>query len=402
MSTEAPATPVAAPHQDTSVTDWMGGLGKLEAPGTEPAKPNEEQVDHEGAEQAIPPVKPAANTKPAEAGTKPTDKLEQPVAKKDDAPPEDLPADKWPRTAQEWKKFIAARDKGYQERDEKHASAVKELESVRKEIEQVKKAGPSPELDSLKKERDELSERLRIADVTSHPKFKAYFENKTNAQIELAKRVVGTLNADRIVELLKAPDSTLRDRQIEELSAELSPLVQSRLGAIINQLADIDNEKQSEISKARESYDSIQAEKTNAAKQSQAQYEQDFEALVKEAQKGPLFQTKEGDEAWNAGVKSRLDTARTLLFGNPGSDVVMKAAMAAVSLPAVIQGYQNLQSENEKLQAQIKELSSAQPKVQNQEAPKTGSTLTAPKVAIGNDPMQAAKDFMKYLHAPTD
>src|SRR6185436_674496 len=147
-----------------------------------------------------------------------------------------------------------------------------ELAKIKEEIELLKKSGPSPELDALRKERDELSDRLRVVAVEQHPKFKQYFENKTNEQLELAKEIVGNGKSDEIVSLLKQPDSQWRRQRIEELTVEMSPLQQSQLAGVMLNLSTINRERQGALAGAKETYEKmVKDQQDNAAKQATEQ-----------------------------------------------------------------------------------------------------------------------------------
>lgn len=390
----APA-PAKQPYQDTSVPDWMTMIkGELDiAPVTTPPTPTPE------------PPKPAPE--------KPSDKPSEPAVTapkepvKPDAPKPEEPEKRWPRTAVEWDNYKKADkerlDNIARERDEIKA----ERDRVKQEIESLKKQGPSPELDALKKERDELSDRLRLVSVENHPKFKSYFENKTNAQLELAKRIAGNGKGDRIVELLKAPESPIRDQELEQALADLTTVQQSRIASVLNNLAEIESERHSEIAKARDSYERIQSEQQEAHKANQSKVQKTFTDIVQsftDKEKGnPAYQKRDGDEAWNSSVEQRLEQAKTLLFGDAGQDRVMKAALDAVAYPVALAQLKEVVSENARLQAQIKELTAAQPKVEGAQTTLTGGTPPTPKPkGYDSDPMQAAVNWMKQIHAPQE
>ncbi len=399
----APPAPKQPAYVDTSIPDWMTVIkGDLDIPNRPPAQPltdpPEPKPDKPDAAPDPIPTVPAGNP----TGTPPVKEPEKQVVKE----PESV-EDKWPRTAVEWdkrKKDQQARlDAATKERDEIKA----ERDRVKTEIETLRKQGPSPELDKLKAERDQLSDQLRLVSVENHPKFKSYFENKTNAQLEMAKRIAGSEKGERIVQLLKAPEGPLRDQELENALADLNTVQQSRIASVLNNLADIDAEKQGEIAKARDSYQKIQSDQSETEKQAQARTQQSFNDIISsytDKDKGsPAFQKRDGDEAWNAGVDQRLGMAKELLFGNPGQEAVMKAAMAAASVPAILEHAKAITAENARLQAQIKELTAAQPKVT--EAPKAAGS-SAPKQPTRNDPtadpMQAAANWMKQIHAPVE
>lgn len=390
--TTEPAAPKLGFKPDTSIQDWMGGLPAIDPP-TEPS-PEPGPTDPTPHEPEPAPVAPESQ---------PTAPQKPVVAKVEAAKPaaqSAKPQDEWPRNKQNWEKFVAERDKGYQEREGRITAAQKERDDLQKQIEELRRSGPSPELDKITKERDELSERLRISDITNHPRFVQHFQNKIDGQISLAKGIVGTDKADKIASLLQSPAGALRDQQIEELVADLSPVSQSRIGSVINQLAQIDAERAGEIARAKENHATMLAEQESAGKAALARAEQQFSDMISKVQKDNfIFQTKDGDEAWNTEVKNRIEAARTLMFGNPGQETMMQAALAAVALPALIKHGQSVLAENEKLKKQVAELSAAQPKVEQQKP----STSAGQKVQIkfgSSDPMKAVGEWHKLMTQP--
>jgi hypothetical protein len=309
---------------------------------------------------------------------------------------------KWPRNAKDWEAYKKA-DKERLESVQRERDEIKaERDRVKSEIEQLKKSGPSPELESLKKEKAELDEQLRLVAVQNHPKFKAYFDNKVGAQLELAKRIVGTEREKQIVDLLSAPDGPLRDKQLEELSETLNSLQQGRLAGVINNITQIQAERESEIAKARENYDQLQKQQQESTLKQQQDFQRLFDSTIKLATDpkdgNPAFQKREGDDAWNTDVDQRLETAKTLLFGNPKPEVITKAALAAVAYPAVLKQLQSTIQENESLKGQLKELQTAAPKLQtgkSSETTTTGTRQTPVSKPGHTDPMSAVGNWMK-------
>lgn len=317
------------------------------------------------------------------------------------APEEDEEGDdKWPRTAKDWKTYKQqSREKIQSERKEKEQLKT-ERDQIKAEIEQLKKSGPSPELEQLKKEKAELDERLRLVAVERHPKFEAYFNNKTTAQLELAKKIVGSDKGEQIASLLKAPDGPIKEKELNDLIDTLSPLQQSRLGSVMNALTEIQSEKESEIAKSRENYDTIQKKEKEQAESNQKQFLSTFDTIIKQATDpkdgNPVFQKREGDEAWNSEVDKRIDMARNFIANNHPPDTIAKAALAAVAYPAILKTCQSQAEEIASLKTQIKGLQSATPKVESTKATETGPVVE--KLKPGHtDPHSAIDTWMKGM-----
>jgi hypothetical protein len=378
---DQPAAPVT---RESAIKNWTQNF-------------NNDMIDQPAVREIV-----EAEPKPGDVPPepKPTPPPAQPAAAKPTEPKSD-DTDKWPRTAQDWKKFTKARDEQYAAKD----AAIKKLESdLQAERERVAKAIPaseSPEFDALRKERDLYSEQLKVVSVENHPKFKAHFENRTNAQIELAKRIVGTEKAERLTTLLKLGDSDYKTSQIENLISDLSPMNQSRIAGVVNALDEIANERQSEISKARENYDKMTAEQqaqANNRKQGIEKMFSDRIALAQDKEKGFfLFQPREGDEAWNKSVTDRIESAKSLLFGSPKPDRLMQAALDAAAYPELLKSMLAADEEIEKLRTQVKELSGASPQITGGRTANGSEAAPSVQHKVGTRPMDAVSNWSKAL-----
>jgi hypothetical protein len=391
-----------------AVDSWMSALkeGAAETspggsvPATEPAPADPPIVTAPAAEPATPATKPAA-TAPTQPAAEPADKGGEP--------------DKWPRSAQDWQKFIKVRDENYAKRD----TRIKELEAKLSEADKALKGLPTDPatFETLKQERErfateakDLSERLRLAAIESHPKFKAYYDGKVTAQVELAKRVVGATKADAIAEALKLPDGAWKTARLEELSTDLSPVQASRLGGVLNAIEEIEAERRSEVARAKGDFETAQAkaaaESTAARERTTAEAHALFESMVKQAGDAKdgiaLFQLKDGDEAWNKAVKERVDGARATLFGGtngsakPAPDNLIRKALLAEAFPALLENYNALLTASEALKAQVEKLTKATPTVEARTATGGPGRETTPS-KVGSRPMDVAREWITGL-----
>lgn len=392
MSTEAPT---AAVNPAKAMEGFIGNLqqaGMGEAAAAAAEKPATD-IAPTPAPTPTPPPEKAPEIKPPEIKPVPTT-----------VPPPENEEDKWPRSAKDWDAFKAKRKEREQQLSKERDEIKADRDRINGEIEKLKKSGPSPELDDLKKERDALSEQLRIVSVENHPKFKAYFENKTNAQIELAKRIVGAEKADKVSELLSLPDGAYKDAQVETFLAGLSGMQQSRFGSVLNSLSEIQSERHSEISRARENYEKMQNEQKQKADAQVQQYQKLFEDSIKQAQDtangNPVYQTKAGDDVWNEGVNKRIEATKALLFGQTKPEQLVRAAMDAVAVPELLRQSAAQADTIKKLEAQVAELSKANPTVQGKqgEAGTDGSPVPI-KLKPGTSPQEAVGSFIKGLQA---
>ncbi len=382
----------------SAVNSWMEGL-KEGALASAPTDTQSNTTPSKEVEPAPPaPTSAAPEPKSSDAPTNPPEKSTE------------TEADRWPRSAKDWSKFIAVRDENYKKRD----SRIKELESKLTETEKALKALPTDPaaFETIKSERErfeaeskDLSERLRLAAIESHPKFKAYYDGKVNAQVDIARRVVGPEKADAIAEALRMADGAWKSARLEELSMDLSAMQASRLGSVLNAIEEIDTERKGEVARAKTDFETAQAKASAAAnaarEQSAAKANARFDAIVKQAadpQEGiPLFQTRDGDESWNKAVQARIDGARQTLFGTNGNaDTLIRKAIAAEAFPALLESYNTLLAQTNALKEQVAKLSSASPTIESRPAASGGQGAREP-LKPGSRPMEVAADWMRGL-----
>lgn len=368
-------TPTELANPNIGMDNFITGL--REAGMQEAVEAVKEPEKTKADETAIAPAEPAQKKEATPAPVKPAEPAKE--APKETPKPVESEEDKWPRSAKDWEARKAAEKKRLDAKEAELASLRAESAAVKAEIEQLKKQGPSPELEALKKEKAELDEQLKLIGVERHPKFKAYFENKIGAQIELAKRIVGGEKAEQVAALLKAPDGPLKDLQLEEMFETMTPLQQGRLADVVNSLSNIESERLTEIQKAQSNYETIQKQNQEAQEKQRRDFESLFESTVKSYSSNPAFQKREGDVSWNTEVDKRIETARGIVFGNQNPDTVFKAAMDAVAYPAVLRQLSETLKTVESLQAQVNELSSATPRVDGGKSAEAPTTTKAPE-----------------------
>lgn len=407
MATQAPEKPgVTLPEtKPGNLSGWMAGLqeGYQNNPTTEQLPDNVKMPDE---------MKPAPEKKeepPPVPATKPEEK--KPDAKKVEISEkerteirESIKEGKWPRSSDQWEKYkaVAREDADHlaKERDEWKTKAAE----FEKKLTTTDPAKPTPEFEAIKKERDELDATLRKVAVAEHPKFKQYYDGKESAQVELAKRIVSPELSDKIATILKMPDSQYRDAQLEEAITDLTPIQQSRLGGVMNSIAELRAERASEIERAREGMSALQEQ---TKKQSEAQREQLDKlfstqvSALQDAKNGhPLYQTKQGDDKWNSDVAARIESAKTILTGRNEPALAINHALHAAAYPALLQETLSLTKENNALKAQIEQLTKSSPKLESERTTETngeGGENGKVEHKSGSRPMEAAAAWVKSL-----
>lgn len=302
---------------------------KPAAPAPTPAPPAQPRP-------AIPPIKPPTAPKPA-APTAP-----------DDIPP--VPDSiKSTKAAEHWAQIHS------------EAKTLRaQVAAQEKIIEARSKA--TPEVETLKTQLHEMSERLRIADVERHPQFQQYFGSRTASAIATARSAAGVDKAEEVARILQMPESDFRTEKIEAVLAELPISRQTRILSALSELDRVNVERNEAIDRAKRDGSAVDQQRQQEQQAQAAKVTQVFEATLKEAMENmPAFQERDGDDAWNAQVRQNIATARHIFGGNLSVEDRARAIIWAASAPAGWDSAAALSEEVAALKAENAALRSATP-----------------------------------------
>lgn len=347
------------------------------------------------------------------------------AAKPDDAvKPEPGAAedDKWPRSNKDWEKLKTARKEEREKLQAEVKARAAEVEDLRtkiKEFETKATLTPEditkhPEVERLTKLVDEMSNRIRVLDVTQEPRFEAYFKGQIDEQMSVAKEILGEEKAKQFEELSSIPNhpaiAAWKKEQMENFMADLTPMEAATIANVNIDLAKIDRARKSEIAKNQVHVEALKAKQKDQQTASMAAKEKVFTDTV--ASLGDdkvgiaVFQKKSGDDAWNKGVDARVAEAKRILFGGQGvkGQDLAKAALHAAAYPFILESYAADKAEWEgkisKLEAQVKAMTAAQPSTSRGTA--TGAaSVDSPagnRGKVGDthlDPSSAVAEWMK-------
>jgi hypothetical protein len=275
----------------------------------------------------------------------------------DAAKPAMAPESKPPAKAAQWKEV-----------NEERARLKAENEALKAEKDKWKQwETQSKEYDTVKRHNAELLERMQTIAVEKDPRFESYFKQKTDTAIALAKQAVGDSHSERVSKLLQLPDSDWRTEQLETVMSELGPTRQSRLGAAIVEMDRINLERSTAISKSKENWEAMQKADRDRVQGQKQEFERTFQDTLQkwsDPKKGlALFQNKDGDEAHNAEVAQRVETARNILNLNLSADQLSKAALWSAAAPGLLKNQMALAQENKALKAELESLKAGGPEL---------------------------------------
>jgi hypothetical protein len=293
--------------------------------------------------------------------------------------------EKWPRSSNDWETFKTRRaeerakaKKEIESRDTQIAELQTQLKTVQETSGQTGKDNPEAkaEIERLTAQVNELSEAIRITDVTHHPKWKAYFGEKEKEQTDLANDILGAEKGKKFSEIVGIPDhipalAEYKKAQMEEFLGDLTNYEQAAIANVTAELMRINRQKQVEIKKNEEHVAKLRSNRDEGLKQTSAAREKLFNGTVSQLSDPktglPLFQKKEGNDEWNKQIDGMISTAKRLFFGAQDlkAEEVARAAMNAAAMPRLLQAWEADLAAKDKeistLQEQVKKLTAAQP-----------------------------------------
>jgi len=269
---------------------------------------------------------------------------------------------------------------------EEKAQLAKQLE----ELKSGKTSNPNYEeqLKALQQERDTLSERVRLLDVERHPEFVKKYEGKINGVFDSVKSLVGS-DGERLVGLLKSPESDYRNSQIDDIVEGLSPSKKAKLGALIVKYDEINGEKASEISEAKSDYDAIiskyQQDNEQGTKAALESATKTWAKVSENARALEIFEPREGDDEWNGELNQRLSLAQQIFNGENSEEDLAKAALWAAAAPKYRELLYSQVEVNKRLQAELAKYRGSEPGVTSKATGGSGSRPANTNAAKSED-----------------
>lgn len=369
--------PASQPDFGNSILDAFNRMGAeadegVSTPVTEEPKP---------AKKAATPS--AETTKPASKSEKDIERLFGSSKKQAAEAPTSTDADSdIPETIKSTKAADA-----FRKIKEEKAQLAKQLD----ELKAGKTTNPNFEaqLKTLQEERDALSERVRLLDIERHPEFVKKYEGKINSVFESVKGLVGT-DGERLVGLLKSPESDYRNSQIDDIVEGLSPSKKAKLGALIVRYDEINGERAAEMSEAKSDYDAIiskyQQDNEQGTKAALESASKTWAKVSENARALEIFEPREGDEEWNGELNQRLSLAQQIFNGENSEEDLAKAALWAAAAPKYRELLYSQVEVNKRLQAELAKYRGSEPGV--------SSKATNPGFKSANVNSAKSEDFV--------
>jgi hypothetical protein len=267
--------------------------------------------------------------------------------------------------------------KNFKKIKEDRDNARSEIENLKKELESVKADTSSGDLDRIKAERDQLSDELKVASIERHPEFRKKYEERAGQIVTQAKELVGVGMDEKITQLLFMAESEGRTEQLDDVFSEVGVSKQARLAGLIAEMDKLQTDRIEELNNANATYDSLQEQGNAELKERLDMTNKTFDEVAQRASNLEMYRTKDGDDEWNSEVNSRMNVARSIFTGASNQEDLALASLWAAAGPSYREAYGAQLEVNRRLQAQIKDLTGANPTMQPQ------STTAEPAKEVG-------------------
>lgn len=220
------------------------------------------------------------------------------------------------------------------------------LEPVEKELTELRKAPKhnSELIKKLESERDDFKGKYEAFIVQFTPEFTAKFDGQIANVVAGLKTVMPEGDAQKLAELLQIPDSDAKKRAISEITEAMDQFQVAEVVAANREIRRINGDRREAITKANQTLSTIAQERQKQSEESSARMTKLFDEIYASATQGdkaiPVYQKREGDEAWNKGVEERARVARAVFngeFDNPEDKA--QAALWAAAAPGILADY---------------------------------------------------------------
>lgn len=251
----------------------------------------------------------------------------------------------------------------------KYEEAEPKLKQYEQELTELKKQ-PKHNAELIKQiteERDRYKGMFEQVAVEISPEFHAKYKTR----LDSVKAGLPQEHADKLMSLLTLPDSEVKRKHLAELTSEMDEFQVAEIVAANREVRTILNERQGELTKAQESLTKIGEERTKKQQERMTALEKTFGEVITKAQSSnPVFQSKEGDEAWNKSVQERTAVAKAIFNGDFESDSERaEAALWASAAPEFLSQLKAVTSELAEARSTIEKLKGSTPALNGAGAP---------------------------------
>lgn len=399
MSTEAPAAPppIASPNPDAPMAPPVGKFTshvksqiKKHDRSTKPAETATTQT-------ATAPEVPVPSQSQSPATTQEPVHQAASISEASASQERPIPKSITGAKSADWDYLVGERDK-YKESSTKHESQWKILDAEHRTLKSQHEM-LAKERDEISKAREEYAKQLEVLEglvqregIIRDDRFKAAYDQPMDRILDTAKKLVGEKGDDLIAYML-APDSKGRTKALEDIAAEMSPLVSGRIGAMLEKFEELRAAKQHDL----ENYKETAKKKHEADERARADY-QKAELAKRDQRIGQALEKAKALETFkDEGAQTEL---RKILSGETDWETFSEITTKGLD-------YQRLEKENARLlkelneaQAAAKELQGSNPGVRTAAGQQPGPETTNTPYGQSKFMAQVNKAFKKFERGP--
>lgn len=253
---------------------------------------------------------------------------------------------------------------------EQKAARAEKLEAELNEArERLKSAVDTSVVDALKKEREELDEIVSKQAVAEHPRFKAKYDQQIAKEVSTASKLVSKEAAAEVEALLSLPETTQRNRRLNEIAGELEELERGKFIKAIDNADRLSSERAGELANWKVNKTRLaelsEAEKAQAQEHQKRTVEKAYKNVVArftDEEKGvELFRKADGNSEWNEAVDKRLESVRKLTEAELSKEEIAEMAAWAIGSQEYRKMFFTQRALLRKLQEEIATLKSGEP-----------------------------------------
>lgn len=251
---------------------------------------------------------------------------------------------------------------------EMHGKVLAERDQLKAEISTLKKS--TVDVEALRRERDDLDQRLRRTSIEKHPNFVRAFEKPVSEAIERAKSVLPQDKHAVVERLFREAHNDARTNAIEEIAQDLRPYAANEFLNAAMAAANTIRAREAALKEEGALSTQLQEQEKAAEQKRKASIQEKAEGVFRDAlemaQKAegglPIFQRQDGNEDHNNAVEARVAEAKKILLGDNTPHEIAQAAFWAVQGKESIKLLRAAEAEIQRLQKTVEKLSGAAPR----------------------------------------
>lgn len=277
-----------------------------------------------------------------------------------------------------------------------HKGKVAELEAkiVAAEAKGASTTALEAKLAEIEKVKASYEEIIAKTNIEQHPAFKEKYVDGREKLIGKAQKLIEESGGDKdaIATALNLRGKARVDA-LQEVADGLSNFQAGRLGKLIDELSDLDEEADSKRANAKLTYQEQQEQERQTAEQGQQEYtiqaRRAFDTATK-AVKLEVLTRIQGNDAWNQSADAIESQAKAFFESNDSLDKAAEMAIKGHAMEAYRAHYLTERQHSEKLEVKVAELEKELKGIHGRSAPLQGKRLSGNGLGDSKNPFSQA------------